>query len=70
MLVKPADLERVRRDEQLIICTGSQGEPLSALTRIAYNDHPAVKVERGDTVIISARPCPATNCACTTRSTA
>ena len=35
-----------------------QGEPLSALTRIAYNDHPAIKVERGDTVIISARPVP------------
>jgi ribonuclease J len=31
---------------------------LSALTRIAYNDHPAVRVERGDTVIISARPVP------------
>jgi ribonuclease J len=44
--------------EQLILCTGSQGEPLSALTRIAYNDHSAVKVERGDTVIISARPVP------------
>src|SRR5262249_32415552 len=42
----------------LILCTGSQGEPLSALTRIAYNDHPAIKVERGDTVIISARPVP------------
>ena len=47
-----------RRERQLILCTGSQGEPLSALTRIAYNDHPAVKVERGDTVIISARPVP------------
>ena len=35
-----------------------QGEPLSALTRIAYNDHPAVHVERGDTVIISARAVP------------
>jgi ribonuclease J len=42
----------------LILCTGSQGEPLSALVRIAYNDHPAVKVESGDTVIISARPVP------------
>jgi ribonuclease J len=42
----------------LILCTGSQGEPLSALTRIAYNDHPAVFVERGDTVIISAKPIP------------
>jgi mRNA degradation ribonuclease J1/J2 len=37
---------------------GSQGEPLSALTRIAYHDHPALHVERGDTVIISAKPVP------------
>jgi ribonuclease J len=57
-LVKPADLDDLMPHEQLILCTGSQGEPLSALTRIAYNDHPAVKVERGDTVIISARPVP------------
>jgi ribonuclease J len=58
MLVKPADLDEIPPGEQLILCTGSQGEPLSALTRIAYNDHPAVRVERGDTVIISARPVP------------
>jgi ribonuclease J len=57
-LVKPADLEELAPHQQLILCTGSQGEPLSALTRIAYNDHPAIKVERGDTVIISARPVP------------
>ena len=58
MLVKPADLDELAPHEQLILCTGSQGEPLSALTRIAYNDHPAITVERGDTVIISARPVP------------
>jgi ribonuclease J len=58
VIVKPADLDDIPVHEQLIICTGSQGEPLSALTRIAYNDHPAIKVERGDTVIISARPVP------------
>src|SRR5947208_8016713 len=58
VLVKPADLDEVPPGRQLILCTGSQGEPLSALTRIAYNDHPAVRVERGDTVIISARPVP------------
>jgi ribonuclease J len=57
-LVKPADLDDVPPERQLIICTGSQGEPMSALTRIAYRDHPAVHVERGDTVIISARPVP------------
>jgi ribonuclease J len=57
-LVRPVELDEVPPAEQLILCTGSQGEPLSALTRIAYNDHPAVRVERGDTVIISARPVP------------
>jgi ribonuclease J len=58
MLVKPADVDDVPPGEQLVLCTGSQGEPLSALTRIAYDDHPAIRVERGDTVILSARPVP------------
>jgi ribonuclease J len=58
MLVRPPDLDELAPNEQLILCTGSQGEPMSALTRIAYNDHPAVGVERGDTVIISAKPVP------------
>jgi ribonuclease J len=57
-LVRPQELEELPPHEQLILCTGSQGEPLSALTRIAYHDHPAVSVERGDTVIISAKPVP------------
>src|SRR5215218_2178578 len=57
-LIKPAELDDYRPDEVLILCAGSQGQPLSALTRIAYNDHPAIKVERGDTVIISAKPIP------------
>jgi ribonuclease J len=58
VLVRPPDLVEIPPHEQLILCTGSQGEPLSALTRIAYNDHPAIGVERGDTVIISAKPVP------------
>ena len=58
VLVRAQDLDNIPPGEQLIVCTGSQGEPLSALTRIAYNDHPAIRVERGDTVIISARPVP------------
>jgi ribonuclease J len=58
VLVKPANLDDIPPHQQLILCTGSQGEPLSALTRIAYNDHPAIKVERGDTVIMSSRPVP------------
>jgi ribonuclease J len=58
VLVRPVDLDELAPHEVLILCTGSQGEPLSALTRIAYHDHPAVRVERGDTVIISAKPVP------------
>src|SRR6476661_6023401 len=58
VFVRPAGLDEVPPERQLILCTGSQGEPLSALTRIAYNDHPAVQVERGDTVIMSARAVP------------
>jgi ribonuclease J len=57
-LIRPVELDEYEPGQVLIVCTGSQGEPLSALVRIAYNDHPAVKVERGDTVIISARPVP------------
>jgi ribonuclease J len=58
VLVRPVDLDDYAPGQQLILCTGSQGEPMSAMTRIAYNDHPSVHVERGDTVIISARPVP------------
>jgi ribonuclease J len=58
ILVRPPELEELPRHEQMIVCTGSQGEPLSALTRIAYHDHPSITVEGGDTVIISAKPVP------------
>lgn len=57
-LIRPNELDEYRPHEVLVLCTGSQGEPMSALTRIAYGDHPAVTVERGDTVILSARPVP------------
>src|SRR6266496_292440 len=57
-ILRPNELAELPRDQQLILCTGSQGEPMSAMTRIAYNDHPAVQVEAGDTVIISAKPIP------------
>ncbi len=58
ILIRPNQLEEFAPHEVLILCTGSQGEPLSALTRIAYHDHPTVHVEAGDTVIISAKPVP------------
>jgi ribonuclease J len=57
-IIRTARIDEFRPHELMILSAGSQGEPVSALTRIAYNDHPAVKVERGDTVIISAKPIP------------
>ncbi len=57
-LIQPKALGDYPPDKVLVLCTGSQGEPLSALTRIAYHDHASVQVERGDTVIISAKPVP------------
>ena len=46
------------RDKTLIVCTGSQGEPRAALSRIAGGSHPRVSVEEGDTVIFSSRIIP------------
>ncbi|RDI75111.1 putative hydrolase of the metallo-beta-lactamase superfamily [Gaiella occulta] len=57
-LVSPKEAMSLPPDRVLVLCTGSQGEPMSALTRIAYGDHPNVTVARGDTVIISAKPVP------------
>ena len=57
-LVSPDEASQLPPERVLVLCTGSQGEPMSALTRIAYGDHPNVAVERGDTVIISAKPVP------------
>jgi ribonuclease J len=58
VLVKPAELEELAPDRVVILCTGSRGEPLSALTRIAFGDHPTVRIVPGDTVVLSAKPVP------------
>jgi len=58
LLVKARRLEEFMPHETLIICTGSQGEPRSALTRIAFGDHPAVQINSMDTVVVSARAIP------------
>jgi ribonuclease J len=58
MFVSPKEHEQVPDGELSILCTGAQGEPLSALTRIAADEHPMVTLHEGDTVIISANPIP------------
>jgi ribonuclease J len=58
MLVQPREIEHFPDHKLVIISTGSQGEPLSALRRMAYRDHPAVELKQGDTVVFSATPIP------------
>src|SRR5688572_19222301 len=57
-LIPPRELDQWPDERVVIISTGSQGEPLSALRRMAYNDHPAVELKPGDTVFFSATPIP------------
>ena len=52
------DAAQLPRDKVVFVCTGSQGEPRSALARIAGNSHPELTLDAGDTVIFSARPIP------------
>jgi ribonuclease J len=55
------DIDRIDKypaDKITIITTGSQGEAMSALTRMAYSDHRKVEIVPGDTVVISATPIP------------
>jgi ribonuclease J len=49
---------KIPRDKVAIICTGCQGEPLAALSKIARGDHPAIRLAPGDTVIFSSRSIP------------
>jgi ribonuclease J len=58
ILIQPRELEQFPDDRIVVISTGSQGEPLSALRRMAYRDHPAVELKEGDTVVFSATPIP------------
>lgn len=56
--LSPEDVDYLPREKVVMICTGSQGEPRSALWRIARNDHPDVSLDPGDTVIFSSREIP------------
>ncbi len=51
-------INRYPKDKVVLVTTGSQGEPMSALTRMAFADHRKVEVGPGDFIIISARPIP------------
>ncbi len=58
VLIRAEDINKFPPEQVVIICTGSQGEPTSALTRIANQDHRLIRIQPGDTVILSATPVP------------
>jgi len=58
LIVAPREIEDFPDERMVILSTGSQGEPLSALRRMAYRDHPQVSLHEGDTVVFSATPVP------------
>ena len=58
MLIEPHEIERTPDDQLVIVTTGSQGEPLAALRRMAYRDHRHVTLHAGDTIVFSATPVP------------
>jgi ribonuclease J len=57
-LIRPNEMAAYPDDQIAIACTGSQGEPMAALNRMANRDHAHVKIKDGDTVVVSATPIP------------
>jgi ribonuclease J len=58
MLLEPGEIDDFPDHKVIIVSTGSQGEPLSALRRMAHGDHTQVKLHEGDTIVFSATPVP------------
>ncbi len=57
-LLSPGEMESLPAREVVIIATGSQGEPTSAMVRMSVNDHRQISLREGDTVVLSATPIP------------
>ena len=61
-----SQLNQVRDEHVVIVCTGAQGEPMSALSRMASGDHRDVTLKQGDTVVLSSSPIPGNEAAVNT----
>ena len=58
LLIRPGDLAKLPRSQRAVVISGSQGEPLSALSRASVGKHRHAVIESGDTVVLSARQIP------------
>jgi ribonuclease J len=58
MMIGIEEISRYQDEELVIITTGSQGEPMAALSRMASNNHKKIKIRKGDKVIMSSKPIP------------
>jgi ribonuclease J len=58
ILLRPQDVMDLPRDKVAILISGTQGEPMSALSRVAVDNHKHISVDRGDTVVLSSRIIP------------
>jgi ribonuclease J len=57
-LIRVHEMGQYPDDQVAIVCTGSQGEPMAVLSRLANRDHAHIKIKSGDTVVVSATPIP------------
>jgi ribonuclease J len=57
-LIRPSQMAQYDDDQIAVVCTGSQGEPMAVLNRLANRDHAQVRIQQGDTVVLSATPIP------------
>lgn len=57
-IIDAFDIDKFPENRIVVLCTGSQGEPLSALARMVTGEHRTLQIQNGDTVIISATPVP------------
>lgn len=58
LIIPLSEVDKLPKNKSVVLCTGTQGEPLAALSRIAKGMHRHIKASKGDTVIISATPIP------------
>ncbi len=58
ILLRPQDIMDVNPSKVVVVASGTQGEPMSAMARIAVDNHKSVQLEKGDTVVLSARIIP------------